>query len=163
MRKLTVALLVLGACQDQPLQTVPTDPDPTESPGDDDDDDTTPTPTTETTPTTSTSTTDVDTDGDGLTDAEEAALGTNPTLADSDGDGWDDGVEVDGHTDPTSASDHPYTGGWAIGACRDDIVATGTQVGDIAEDFVLVDQFGENLRLHDFCDRQVLLVSAAFW
>ena len=36
----------------------------------------------------------VDTDGDGLTDAEEADLGTNPLVRDSDGDGIEDGDEV---------------------------------------------------------------------
>jgi len=36
----------------------------------------------------------VDTDLDGLTDTEEAALGTDPSSADSDGDGLDDGDEV---------------------------------------------------------------------
>lgn len=35
-----------------------------------------------------------DTDGDGLTNAEEAALGTNPNKWDTDGDGLSDGVEV---------------------------------------------------------------------
>ena len=36
----------------------------------------------------------VDTDGDGLSDAEEASLGTDPTLPDSDGDGYSDYDEV---------------------------------------------------------------------
>ncbi|UDY22419.1 Ig-like domain-containing protein [Nocardioides sp. Kera G14] len=35
-----------------------------------------------------------DTDGDGLTDPQEAALGTNPKKADTDGDGLTDGQEV---------------------------------------------------------------------
>jgi hypothetical protein len=48
----------------------------------------------------------VDTDGDGLTDAEEAALGTDPNLADSDGDGFTDGQEVAAKTDPLSRSSH---------------------------------------------------------
>lgn len=41
-----------------------------------------------------------DTDGDGLTDAEEAILGTDPNLADTDGDGINDGDEVAGGTNP---------------------------------------------------------------
>lgn len=43
-----------------------------------------------------------DTDGDGLTDADEAARGTNPTNPDSDGDGVGDGAEVTAGTDPLS-------------------------------------------------------------
>ncbi|MDZ7692511.1 MAG: OmpA family protein [Balneolaceae bacterium] len=43
----------------------------------------------------------VDTDGDGLTDAEEAELGTDPNNADTDGDGLTDGDEVNKYkTDP---------------------------------------------------------------
>lgn len=106
---------------------------------------------------------DPDADGDGLTDAEEASLGTSPSEADSDGDGWDDGVEVSGNTDPLASDDHPYTGGWAIGACRDSIQPTGNGIGQVTGDFGLLDQHGDTLRLHDFCDREVLLVSAAFW
>lgn len=46
----------------------------------------------------------VDTDGDGLTDAEEAELGTDPNSADTDGDGLTDGDEVNEYeTDPLSA------------------------------------------------------------
>lgn len=47
----------------------------------------------------------VDSDGDGLTDAEEAALGTNPNLADTDLGGVDDGDEVANNTDPLNAAD----------------------------------------------------------
>lgn len=39
---------------------------------------------------------DVDSDGDGLSDAREAALGTDPRNPDTDGDGLTDGQEVDG-------------------------------------------------------------------
>jgi hypothetical protein len=42
-----------------------------------------------------------DDDGDGLTNEEEAALGTDPTKADSDGDGMTDTDEFDHGTDPT--------------------------------------------------------------
>ena len=104
-----------------------------------------------------------DLDGDGLTDEEEAALGTDPGDPDSDGDGWNDGEEVGGNTDPLDDGDHPYTGGWAIDDCRFDIVSTGTGVGDVAPDFALPDQYGESVHLHDFCGRAVLLTFGAFW
>lgn len=55
-------------------------------------------------------------------------------------------------------------GGWRKGtACRDDLSATGNAVGDVTEDITLMDQFGEDVRLYDFCDRAVLIVSGAFW
>ncbi|HXK21169.1 MAG TPA: MarR family transcriptional regulator, partial [Myxococcota bacterium] len=38
-----------------------------------------------------------DGDQDGLTDSNEAALGTNPDIADTDGDGLADGAEVHTH------------------------------------------------------------------
>jgi hypothetical protein len=44
--------------------------------------------------------TDADTDGDGLTDAEEAAAGTDPTTTDTDGDGLNDGDELATGADP---------------------------------------------------------------
>ncbi len=45
----------------------------------------------------------VDTDGDGLTDDEEANLGTDPVNADTDGDGVQDGGEINAGTDPLLA------------------------------------------------------------
>jgi hypothetical protein len=50
---------------------------------------------------------DEDDDDDGLSDAEEALLGTNPQLADSDGDGFDDGLEVAAGTDPLDPHSFP--------------------------------------------------------
>ena len=47
--------------------------------------------------------TSADSDEDGLTDAEEAELGTDPNNADSDGDGLADGIEVELGTSPTTA------------------------------------------------------------
>jgi uncharacterized protein (TIGR03382 family) len=41
-----------------------------------------------------------DSDGDGISDADEAVLGTDPDVADTDGDGMDDGDEVAWGTDP---------------------------------------------------------------
>ena len=46
----------------------------------------------------------VDTDGDGLSDTQEASLGTDPNNPDTDGDGLNDGNEVNVHsTDPLDA------------------------------------------------------------
>ena len=104
-----------------------------------------------------------DDDGDGLSNSDEESLGSDPNVADSDGDGWDDGEEVDGNTSPVDAEDHPYTGGWAIGDCRDAVTSTGNEGGETAEDFALQDQFGDTVHLHSFCDRAVYLVGAAFW
>jgi hypothetical protein len=47
----------------------------------------------------------VDSDGDGLTDAEEASLGTDPHDPDSDGGGVNDGDEVANGTDPLLPGD----------------------------------------------------------
>ena len=105
----------------------------------------------------------VDSDGDGLSDALEEELGSDPNKVDSDGDGWSDGEEVDQYTDPTKRKDHPYTGGWDIGACRHDLDGEGHQLGDIALNFELEDQWGDPVKLHDFCDREVLMVASAFW
>lgn len=106
---------------------------------------------------------DADMDADGLPASEESALGTDPTKADSDGDGWDDGEEVGQYTDPLSDLDHPYESGWKIDACRNDIEATGYGEGEIASNFEMLDQFGETVRLHDFCDQVVFIVFGAFW
>lgn len=105
----------------------------------------------------------IDSDDDGLSDADELELGSDPNDPDTDGDGWTDGEEVDQYTDPTRKKDHPYTGGWAIGACRHDLDGEGQRLGDIVTNFELTDQWGDTVKLHDFCDREVLLVSAAFW
>ena len=53
----------------------------------------------------------VDSDDDGLTDAEEAELGTDPDNADSDGDTLSDGTEVDLGTNPlaTDTDEDGYT------------------------------------------------------
>ena len=104
-----------------------------------------------------------DDDHDGLTNAEEDSLGTDPNQADSDGDGYDDGDEVDAYTDPLSGDDHPYTGGYPIDSCHFDVSSTGNGVGQIAKNFTLKDMHGESVRLHDFCDRAVVVVVSAAW
>ncbi|MFN3200691.1 MAG: thrombospondin type 3 repeat-containing protein [Bradymonadia bacterium] len=49
--------------------------------------------------------TDIDSDGDGLTDTEEAELGTNPNNPDTDEDGFSDGEEVRYGTNPLDTFD----------------------------------------------------------
>ena len=97
---------------------------------------------------------DADDDGDGFTNAEEEEAGTNPDYEYS----------------------HPYTGDYNVGRCEDG-VASGTpgpsgtdsyggplyKVGDIAENFSLMDQHGEMVDLYSFCGQTVMLVSGAFW
>lgn len=46
-----------------------------------------------------------DTDGDGLTDAEEASVGTDPNLADTDGGGIDDLSELLAGLNPLDPAD----------------------------------------------------------
>ena len=104
----------------------------------------------------------IDSDGDGLTDAEEAELGSDPNAKDSDGDGWEDGIEHSYYTDPADQTDHPYTGGWPIDSCRNDLVSTGMAEGDVINDVTLLDQYEEELRLHDLCDHTILIEHAGF-
>ena len=101
----------------------------------------------------------LDADDDGLSDGDEDLLGSDPEDPDSDGDGWLDGDEADEHCDPTDAADHPYTGGWPIGACRYDHQggSGGWGVGDIVVNVALEDQFGDTVALHDFCEVPYLL------
>ena len=58
---------------------------------------------------------DADSDSDGLSDAEEATLGTDPLVADTDAGGVDDGTEVAMGTDPLNAADDPSN----LAACGD--------------------------------------------
>ena len=73
----------------------------------------------------------VDSDGDGLTDSEEAAIGTDPNATDTDGDGLTDGLEATaGTTDPLLADSNNNgcaDGAEALGVC-------GACVGDLNGD-----------------------------
>ncbi len=104
-----------------------------------------------------------DSDGDGLNDGDEVDLGTDPSAQDTDGDGYSDGDEVDSYTDPLASNDHPYTGGYPIDACRFDTQGNGNAEGNTATNFTLKDKHGEQVRLHDFCDHAVVIVSSAGW
>lgn len=106
----------------------------------------------------------LDLDGDGLLSNTEVDIGTNPNEADSDGDGIDDGLEVESATDPLDSTDHPYLRGWPMDDCRfDEVEGVGNTPGQKAENFELIDQDGNPVRLYDFCAQAILLVSAADW
>ncbi len=106
----------------------------------------------------------LDLDGDGLDDLWEEEGGiVDPLLLDTDGDGWTDGEEVYGFADPADAGDHPYIGEWPRGPRPADLESTGVEVGDIAEDFALQDQFDESVKLWSFYGQVVLIENAAPW
>ncbi len=100
-----------------------------------------------------------DSDRDGLLDDEELGFGTDPDMADTDLDGWLDGDELSSFTDPLNPDDHPYTGGWPIGVCRDNNegVSTGWSVGAIVKNTNHADQYDDPVRVHDFCERPFFL------
>jgi len=56
-----------------------------------------------------------------------------------------------------------YEGGWAIDGCKDGVNGTGHSEGDVAMNFTVMDQYGEDIELYAFCERTVLLVSSAEW
>ncbi len=121
----------------------------------------------------------VDSDGDGLTNAEEADLGTDPDDPDSDGDGEWDGDEYDNGTNPNWEYSHSgYTGDYNVGYCADGIAAptgpTGQgsygshrwdayRVGDVVRNFTLLDQHGDYVDLYSFCGQVIVLSFGAFW
>ncbi|GEM_PF-1580071 len=65
-----------------------------------------------------------DTDNDGLTDVQEAELGTDPKNPDSDGDGYLDAHEHTEGTDPLDAESRIYIGNWPYNPSKADIPAT---------------------------------------
>jgi thiol-disulfide isomerase/thioredoxin len=103
---------------------------------------------------------DDDDDGDGFTNAEESAAGTNPDYAPS----------------------HPYEGGYNVGFCNTPPVATGPslaqggedadgnvfewnvyQNGDVVENLILMDQHGEQVEMHSFCEKHIVIAFGAGW
>jgi hypothetical protein len=97
--------------------------------------------------------------GDGETGGMEAA---DADVGDGDGDPADTGEPVE--CDGTS----PYMGGWDIGCCQDEIVPNGwamggVKVGTIMPDWTLTDQFGEAVRLWDFCHDAIWFEYVALW
>lgn len=106
---------------------------------------------------------DIDSDADGLLNSQEETLGTDIENPDSDGDGHLDGIEHDAGFDPMDPESHPYMGGYDTALCNPAPTPTGYAVGSISHDFTLVDQYGEDVTLSDFCGKTVMLETSAFW
>jgi len=103
-----------------------------------------------------------DADGDGLDDCLEEELGADPNNPDSDGDGLTDAEEVDCVSDPTDATEQCYACGWAHND-PGDLTGFGPALGDTLADISLVDQCGEEVRVHDFAGRYTILFMTAEW
>jgi len=101
---------------------------------------------------------------------------------DPDGDGFSNAEEQEAGTNPNYEYSHPYTGDYQVGFCRDKPNPTGPtqaqrytdesgtsydylsyQKGDVAENFTLQDQHGEEVDLYSFCGTHVMLVVSAGW
>ena len=103
-----------------------------------------------------------DDDGDGLTNAEEAELGTDPSLSDTDGDGYSDGEEVHAGTDPLDSDSVIYVGGWPYNMDKDSLEDPGwetdSEVGAMLPDYTAVDQHGDMVDFYDYAGRGVPIV-----
>lgn len=97
----------------------------------------------------------------------EAGDTSTETIADPD-DGDGDGGETTGGP-PVCDPPSPYMGGWDIGCCQDEVPpqngwAPGqVGVGTIMPDYTFTDQFGEAIRLYDFCHDAVWFEYVALW
>ena len=114
-----------------------------------------------------------DNDDDAPADDDDAPADDDDAPPEDDSNGSDDPPDDSGSEDPTlpltTGSDDgssssggepvsPYAGGWPVGDCADDI----TPGSGIATDFTGLDQFGDTVRLYDFCNQAVIVHAATF-
>jgi hypothetical protein len=97
----------------------------------------------------------IDTDQDGLTDEEEAELGTDPNLKDTDADNYWDSWEIIEGTDPLDLASRIYTGFWPYNPDKDDLEqgtweTASTVVGKSFPRDSFLDQHGDDVDLYDF-------------
>jgi thiol-disulfide isomerase/thioredoxin len=108
-----------------------------------------------------------DVDADGLKTDAETAAGTDPNNPDTDGDGFTDGEEQAAGTNPLSLDSWPRTlQRWPnrLGAlAAAGVSAEGWDVGDIARNVDLTDQYGNPLELHQLYGYKVVLAVGARW
>lgn len=78
-------------------------------------------------------------------------------------DGLDDGGGEVSSSGAPEMPPTPYQGGWDIGGCQSEVTGATDDPGGAISDFSFTDQFGETVRLYDFCHKAVLIVEGAFW
>jgi len=101
--------------------------------------------------------------------------------ADDDGDGWTNSEEEAAGTNPDYVYSHPYAGGYNVGFCETPPETTGPtgygtmggdgtvyewspyQLGDVPENFTLLDQHGEMVDLYSFCGKHIVFAVGAGW
>ena len=91
-----------------------------------------------------------DTDGDGIDDGEEIEMGIDPLATDSDGDGYSDGDEVEQGSDPGDGDDGIFEGGFPYNPDRegcDESFAERAAVGDLLPCGDFVTQYDEDWNL----------------
>jgi len=57
----------------------------------------------------------------------------------------------------------PYQGGWDIGDCQGEVGSATNDPGGALADLTFTDQFGDEVRLYDFCHKAIWLIEGAFW
>ncbi|NVB40212.1 hypothetical protein G6O69_20385 [Pseudenhygromyxa sp. WMMC2535] len=97
----------------------------------------------------------IDTDQDGLSDEEEAMLGTDPLRKDTDNDNYWDSWELIEGTDPLDASSRIYIGSWPYNPDKEELDQgswedTGKQKGKSFPREVFLDQYGDTVDVYDF-------------
>lgn len=95
-------------------------------------------------------------DGYCLNSGDDSTTGDgDPTTGDGDGDG-------------DCPSNGPYQGGWDTGCCQNNVVPTAWSPGNVGPNSVLPDwtfndQFGDAVRVWDFCHEAIYFEYVAFW
>jgi thiol-disulfide isomerase/thioredoxin len=109
-----------------------------------------------------------DSDQDGVSDSDEVHMGADPLSTDSDGDGYSDGDEIAQHSNPIDADDGIYKGGWPFNPNKGDLDDKGFETaaaGDQIGHFIGDDQYGQAVDLYDFAGhgKPVIIDISAQW
>ena len=100
---------------------------------------------------------------DATSGAEDTEAGAPDTTSGAEEEDVTASPDVETAGDEPDAPAGPPPVQWPVGDCADQPAGTGVEVGDITMDVELLDQHGQMVRLHDFCDKTILLVGSAFW